>query len=357
MPRVSFVRTFFVLTLALGMSALPGFATIRVVGTCLPNLPSYSSIQAAVSSAGAADVVKVCPGTYAEQVEITQSLTLEGIAFGEADQVTMTPYPALGLPAIATNNLFSNAVAPQLWIHNTSGPVNISNITLDATGANVAGTGPWVVAGIFYQNTSGTIDRVTTRNQTGDAGGVGIWVEGGNSNPSVTVKNSSVHDFDLYGIFAESGHAALTTTINANFVQYAPSTVGNGIEILDSSSTVSDNSVVANRGIEVTGNGTGAITGNTLLNNQTGIRSGPGFSITNNRIVNASVAGIDAGTIRPIEGNTVVESPVGIELNCTANSNVQSNRIIEVGTAIDHAPTGIALPNFYSNVATIRSPC
>ena len=40
--------------------------------------PGFNTVQAAVTAAPAGATVKVCGGTYIEQVEITKSLTLTG---------------------------------------------------------------------------------------------------------------------------------------------------------------------------------------------------------------------------------------------------------------------------------------
>jgi len=51
-------------------------ASTVVVGTCLQNHQSYSTISQAVSSVPSGSTVLVCPGVYAEQVTITQPWTL-----------------------------------------------------------------------------------------------------------------------------------------------------------------------------------------------------------------------------------------------------------------------------------------
>src|ERR1700724_4644839 len=63
-------------------------AATFVVGTC--QTPSYATISAAVAAATTGAIVKVCPGTYAEQVVISTSLTLEGIFSGNAGRAVIT---------------------------------------------------------------------------------------------------------------------------------------------------------------------------------------------------------------------------------------------------------------------------
>jgi len=194
MGRVSRVKLYLLIILVLTAHGL--WATTYVVGTCKPRLRSFSNISAALAATPAPDVVQVCPGTYPEQVEITQPVTLAGIASGNSEQAIIT-LPSSGL---VTTTLGSGIqFAAQLWVNNATGPVTVQDITVDGDGITL----PGFYAGIFYQNSSGTINRVTTRNQSA-GNGQGISVEGGASSPSVTVENSSVHNFDHTGIYADS---------------------------------------------------------------------------------------------------------------------------------------------------------
>ena len=52
------------------------------VGTCLTNLPSFATIQTAVSAVASGATIDVCPGTYNEQVSISPPITVKGIASG-----------------------------------------------------------------------------------------------------------------------------------------------------------------------------------------------------------------------------------------------------------------------------------
>src|SRR2546427_6153109 len=81
---------------AIAVACLHGgnlFAVTVVVGpsTCQPSFVHFSSIQTAVSSVPPGATVLVCPGTYGEQVHITQPLTLRGIMNGNLDQAGILP--------------------------------------------------------------------------------------------------------------------------------------------------------------------------------------------------------------------------------------------------------------------------
>src|ERR1051326_5564718 len=55
-------------------------ATTVEVGTCLPGLVQFTTIQAAVNQSPDNTTIDVCPGLYPEQVSITHPVTLKGVA-------------------------------------------------------------------------------------------------------------------------------------------------------------------------------------------------------------------------------------------------------------------------------------
>ena len=91
MSRIS--GLFLLAIVVLGANQL--LAATYAVGTCKPRLPSFTTITAAVTSVPAGSVIDVCPGTYAEQFTISQPLTLQGIATGNAARAVITVLPDL----------------------------------------------------------------------------------------------------------------------------------------------------------------------------------------------------------------------------------------------------------------------
>src|SRR5215472_5804576 len=125
MPRISFVRLLSILALTFGASPLSASTITYAVGDCRPNLASFSTIGEALGGVPSPNVVVVCPGTYNEQVQITQPVTLEGVSSGDSAQAIIAP-PAGGLTINAMDDFF-NPVAAQVWANNVvSGVVNIS---------------------------------------------------------------------------------------------------------------------------------------------------------------------------------------------------------------------------------------
>jgi parallel beta-helix repeat protein len=329
-----------------------------VVGICKPGFPNFSSISAAVSSStvAAGSIVMVCPGTYKEQVQITKSLTLEGISSGDTDEAIIAP-PAGGLVQNTADDI-GDGISAQLWVDNVSGgPVNISNLTVDGTGNAATAC---LVMGIFYQNSAGTVNHVTVRNQTGNGCGIGIEAEGGSASPAVTIENNTIHNDDDAGIVTETyasfNTPELTATIKGNYTNNA----SQGIVINQGTSdTVSGNLVSnSNFGITAQGGSQGSVSGNTVLNSPLGIESfSDGVSVTSNKVFNSSVAGINLqGTqVANVQNNTVTSSSVGIEFTCFADPNVIHNIIIDTPTGIDQVPGALAAPNTYFSVGTIRT--
>ena len=359
----------FAMTLAvLTISAHQLSATTLVVGNCKSG--GYSSIQAAINAAPAGATVQVCPGTYPEQVEITRALTLEGISSNGSDQALIVP-PANGLTQTAATDA-GTSVAYQLWVNNSPGPVNISNITLSGGLNGVSGCPP-AIAGIFYQNSPGTINEVSALGQIGNGCGVGIWVEGGSSNPSVTVENSVVRSFDYLGIFVETYNTnyatELTAKITSNIVLAYQSACYAGI-VVESGTT----STVTKNGLSVAPNGSpnicqygifiapfaaGSVSANTIEQYANGIETyADGVPVTSNTLLN-NPTGINLQTAAAtIKQNSIVVSTAGIEFNCLANPNVQSNTINFAGYGLHRVPSGLSTStNKVFNTDFIRTGC
>ncbi len=334
-----------------------------VVGTCRPNMTSFATIAAALAASPSPVIVDVCPGTYNEQLTITQPVTLQGVTSGNLGEVVVA-VPLAGLVQNATS-LDGIPLAAQLFVNNVAGAVNITNMTFDA-GNDLSDT----VAGVYYQNSSGTVNHVTTRNQGGPfENGLGIWIEGGASGPSVLVENSTIHDFRIYGILADADGDGntLTATIKSNSVNGGGNVAAGVVGISTGASTaatVSSNFVIGcSYGVLVpygpAGAGAaGTVSSNTIGNSSTtGIFMGAdGVSATSNKVFGSSVEGILVSTSSgSVQNNSISEAPIGIELSCLSNSNVHSNTIADATTGVDSVPGSLTMSNTYYSVATIRN--
>jgi len=381
------------------LASLSGQASVTVaVGTCT-SLANYATIQQAVNSVPSGATIKICPGTYHEQVAINQPVTLTGIQYGTQDAVVILP-PATGLVAntVDLDNL-ALPIAAQVWVHDTAGPVNISNLTVDGTGNQIAGCAP-DLQGILFQSASGMLDHVAVRAQTLGAGlggcqsGESIYVQTGAGLSSVvTVENSSVHAYNKNGITGNDAGTSLTVT--GNYVQGAgivpvPGAAQNGIQLgfgatgKITSNTVIDNvygdpTIAASADVLLydTAESSGvSVSSNTLGNSQLPVvmftdapgTSGDGVSVTSNKIFGTSAYdAIDVCT----NGNTVTsntifdsaESGVHLDASCggTGNNNSETkNTSLEsacAGILADTGTTGntTSSDTYYADVFTTTS--
>lgn len=337
MPSVHRTLLFFVLVVL----ARPVLASTFYVGTCKAG--AFKTISAAVAAVPAGSTVAVCPGTYAEQVEITQALTLQGISSGGSSEVVIA-VPSGGLTT-TSSIFFGPSVAPQLSV--TAGPVNIRNIIVDGTGGGCPGGG-WLL-GIFYASgSSGIINEVTVRNQTGSNCGLGIDAENGTSTlESVTIENSSVHDVDANGITALDN---LNATIRSNYAA-----AGAGIAFSAAEGSVTNNVVSGTlEGMGIQGSPS-SVSGNTVANSPVGMRILTTAPVKSNKIVNSSTYGIQLFTSGvTVESNTITKSASAIRFSCNSGT-VISNTINDAAIGLDSVPTGLATPNTFVNVATVAT--
>jgi parallel beta-helix repeat protein len=381
-------------------------ASTVAVGTCLTGLVHFTTIQAAIDASPAGITIKVCPGTYQEQVSINKKLTLEGVASGSSDAAIIVP-PAGGLVQNTTDiDNPTLGVAAQILVVSPAITVNISNLTVDGLNNLIAGCGP-DLQGILFQNASGTLNHVAVRNQTLSAGlggcqsGEGIFVQtAAGLTSTVTVENSSVHSYNKNGITGNDTGTSLTVT--GTYVQGAgvvpfPGAAQNGIQIgfgatgKVTTSTVIDNiygdttqadsadillfDTEENSGISIATNVVGNSQLPIVMFTFGGSNLGDGVSVTGNKIFGtASLDAIDACTNgNTIKNNTIFnssESGIHLDASCgpvfggsTGNTNVVTgNSIVESGCAGILADSGTSgnttTPNTYFTVpTTVASSC
>jgi hypothetical protein len=319
----------------------PVLAATYYVGTCKTG--AFTSISAAMAVVPAGSIVSVCPGTYAEQVMITQSLTLQGITGGNSSNVVIT-IPAAGLTT-TSSVFFGPSVAPQVWV--TGGPVTLKNIVVDGTGGGCPGGG-WLL-GVFYASgSSGTINQVTVRNQTGGGCGLGIDAENTTSTlEPITITNNNVHDVDGQCINAFFNVNAKITS------NYAAG--GAGIVFSAAAGSVTNNvasGVFEGMGIQ---GSPSAVSGNVVENSTVGIRINTTAAVKSNKIVNSSLHGIELYTSGVVvQSNTITRSGTAIEFSCNTGT-ITGNTIKDATIGLDTVPTALAGANNFYGVATNRT--
>jgi hypothetical protein len=383
----------------------PAFAQTLAVGTCTA-FPNYPTIQQAVNAATGFATIEVCPGTYPEQVFISKPLTLEGVP-SSGQQVAVVVPPVGGVVKntrdFDANNL---PVAAQILVQDTFG-VTLKDLVVDGAGNGLSGCGTDIM-GILFQNASGAVNHVVTRNQTLDPAdygcqdGEGIFVETQSQYgylSMVSVKNSSVHNYQKNGITGDD--LGTTMTISSNEVQgwgASPAIAQNGIQLCcGATGKITSNSVIddiytgpsygasgillydtlENSGISVGSNTVGnaqypvaLVTDDSFGSNQ----YGDGVTVSGNQIfgttVSSSQSGIDFDAIdactngNTITGNTVTNSwysAIHMDSSCSGSGNstgnnntVTGNTINEsecAGILVDSTTTGdTTTPNTFYNV-------
>jgi hypothetical protein len=217
----------------LGLSlwgATPLFAQPVLVDDDKVDCPTakFTTIQAAVDAASPGTTIKVCPGTYNEQVLIPKRLRIKG------------DNGAVVMPSAMkenTTNLFNNSpIAAAIVVTAPSGNVTISSLAVDGAANGIVGCSP-VLVGIFYRNASGTVQDAAVRNmqvkEPACSSGIGILVQSGEKGSSrVTVRENSIHDFQKSGIVGNELGTVLTATRNV-VTGSGPSkgAVQNGIQV------------------------------------------------------------------------------------------------------------------------------
>jgi parallel beta-helix repeat protein len=160
--------------------------------------------------------------------------------YAGTDRVLILP-PSTGVVAntVSVDNA-SLPMAAQIWVHDTAGPVLISNVTVDGSNNQITSCAPDLV-GILYQKASGTLNHVATRNQTLGAGlggcqsGLGIFIQSATGQTStVSVLASSVHKYNKNGITGNDAGTTLTVTgsyVQGSGVVPSPGAAQNGIQL------------------------------------------------------------------------------------------------------------------------------
>jgi parallel beta-helix repeat protein len=341
-------------------------ASVVVVGSCIAGATSLPTIGQAITAAGANATIKICPGTYAEQLTITKNLTLVGVTSAGAAQVLIVP-PAAGLANNAPDLDTGQATAAQIAVQGAT--VSISNITLDGSGNGAGAYGcAWDVVGIAYQNASGTISDTLIRNEYlapfaslgGCQSGQGIFVQtSAGKTSTVKVLRNTIETYQKNGITGNDTGTNLTVTGNT-VLGLGPTTgaAENSVQIAyGATGSVSANIVGgdiwqpdtfgdtgnAAAGILAYASAGVVITGNTINSTQYAIAvagdgngDGDGAQITNNKIGVTylydaiDVCGAGNATITGNAANASDESAIHLDSSCgtaSTGNTVSGNKI------------------------------
>jgi hypothetical protein len=358
------------------------------VGTCLTGITKLgSSIQTAVNALPPNSTLFVCPGTYQEQVKVTQPITITGVKDpnSTADAAVIAA-PSGGIVANTTSLATGNPIAAQLLMDTPGGAVNVNNMTVDGNNNQIGGCAPELI-GVYYRDASGTVNEVNAINQAlstslnGCQSGLGIFVQSGTPLTStVTVKNSYVANYQKNGITGNEVGTTLTSLLNTVFGQ-GPTTgaAENGIQFgFGAAGSANSNTVMddvyspggtAAAGILVFASANITVKSNTIGNTQLGISfdsdttygaADNGTILSNKVSATHLFDGIDlCSNSNTVKSNTIIgsdESAIHLDSACgsTGNSNVVTNNVINdscAGILEDPGTTGNTIvPNVFRNV-------
>lgn len=347
------VLSVFSVALLAGLVAQAASAETLIVGTCKTG-SQFHTIRQAIAAATPGSTIYICPGTYGEQLLITENLTLIGVSANGlagataagANNPVITPPSAGGLDSNASDLYDDSPIAAQIAVVTPSGAstpikVSLSSIAVDGANNQIAGCGPDLV-GIYYQNASGTINHVVTRNQMlatdlgGCQSGLAIYVESGYTSGGtavVTIENSSVHNYQKNGITVDG--SGTVATITGNYV------VGQGAT-----------PVIAQNGIQVSDGANGKVSGNTVTDDVYVNPSDCSTASPPDCVGSAGILVYDSGATSSspltISGNTVSNTQLAIvafgDSSGTADYNaVTSNKVTGTQAASIYLDDGIDL--------------
>jgi hypothetical protein len=335
---------------------------------------SFTRIQDAVDAASPGSQIRVCKGTYVEQVTIGKTLDVEA----DSGAVLM---PAL-MQANAASLSSGRPIAAALLVFNTTS-VTIRGLTVDGANNGLSQCAPDLM-GVYFQNASGEIDRVAVRNfklsaaLNGCQSGTGIFVQSGNGGVSqVVIHRSTIHDFQKNGITANE--AGTSASINGNTVTGLGPTTGatqNGIQIGFGAAGAIDNNTVTNNlwapctavatcsavatnilveqsdGVEVQGNNVGIHQVGIFVHaNQASIGQNETFATSvfdgihiegdqargvRNQVFNGAQSGIFVdGNNNVVEHNVITEAAIGIlKMAGSVGNLIRFNNVFDAPVAV-----------------------
>ena len=364
--------------------------SVVVVGTCVPNVVQFTTIQLAVNAVPAGSTIKICPNNYPEQVVVNKNLTLIGVNSGTTDNAVLV-IPSGGFAQNTTSLTSGHPIAAQILVQSPATAVTISSLAVDGSNNNLnSGCEEARLIGIYYQNASGTVSFVTARNQAQDAAnfgcqtsaGLGIFVQSASPSTSVVkIQNSTVRGYQKNGITGNEVGTTVTITGNSVVGAGPTTTAQNGIQVgFGATGKVLNNTVAdddfngdpsagTGSGILIFDSGNMTISGNSVTNAQNGIPivTDGTFPADTNMVLNNHVSnthlgdGIDlCSNGNTVSGNIVFSSgQAGIHLDSSCGST-GNNNIVSKNT-VNEACAGILLgsgtgntfpmPNVVANVA------
>ena len=252
-------------------------------GTCRLATHPCLTIGYTITQSNPNSTISLAPGTYPEQVSISKSLTIVGVA----SQTSIAP---TSLSPVDTDPNHSSTPYPIVDV--TSGAtLTLKNLTIDGSGAqstfNSCGQDP---IGVYFHNAFGDLKNVTVSNIAetsptdgslfGCQVGIGVYVASDTGSSNVILQSDTITGYQKDGVACRDANTrCYVNDSTVTGVGPSPYQGANGIEIYGAAiGSVIGNTVTANSytaggaGNQATGlllldDGILTVTGNTLSGN------------------------------------------------------------------------------------------
>jgi nitrous oxidase accessory protein NosD len=337
----------------------------------------FTTIQSAVNAATSGDVIRVCAGTYPEQVIISKPLTLR------ADNgVVVIPS---GMTQNSTGAAGGDSIAAIFVVQGVQ-DVDLDGFIVDGSNNGLTGCSPRLI-GIDYENASGHIRHNAVRHislgsaDSGCQSGNGIEVETGSGSASdVKINDNSVWDYQKNGITGNEQGTQLSVDGNVvTGIGPTPNIAQNGIQIgfgaagKVANNTVADNIYsVCSSSASCPTNATGilifesdgvSVRNNSLATNQIGVFIGGQNSIVASNTISNSLALIGVALVgdqNSAARNTLTHADQAAVYIQGNGNRVTGNDITDaaIGVLKISGSTGSTIHNntFFATLITVQDP-
>jgi hypothetical protein len=167
---------------------------------------TFATIQAAVNAANPGDTIRVCPGTYEEQVVIDKS-NLHIVGSGAAVTTIRSPVSLSYFFTTGPNNNY-----PIVGVHDCTG-VTLEDLTIDGAGR---GNGNYRFQGVAWFNADGGMDDCVVRGIretpfSGTQHGVAVYCNNSGGGPyNLSVTDCRIEDYQKNGFVLAGDGLAFT---------------------------------------------------------------------------------------------------------------------------------------------------